>query len=101
MRDSGSQRRLWLQEQARVAVLTCLPVCLPSRSPTPPICPRPAVCCSFGSGVGRSLLTIVTAVAVDFLALGCLVASLGWGLSNRVLRRKTQHSHAVEQSVEW
>ncbi len=51
--------------------------------------------------MGRSLLFIVSAVAVDFLALGCGVATLGWGLSNRALRRKAQHSHAVEQSVEW
>lgn len=57
--------------------------------------------CRFGSGVGRSLLTIVSAVAVDFLALGCLIATLGWGVANRLLRRKMQHSHAVEQSVEW
>lgn len=56
---------------------------------------------SFGSGVGRSLLFIVSAVAVDFLALGCGVATLGWGLCNKALRRKAQHSHAVEQSVEW
>jgi len=63
-----------------------------------PLVPAP---CRFGSGIGRSLLFIVSAVAIDFLALGCLVASLGWGLSNRLLRRKNQHSHAVEQSVEW
>lgn len=60
-----------------------------------------AYCLAFGNGVGRSLLFIVSAVAVDFLALGCGVATLGWGLSNRALRRKAQHSHAVEQSVEW
>lgn len=60
-----------------------------------------AYCLAFGNGIGRSLLFIVSAVAVNFVGLGCLVATLGWGLSNRVLRRKTQHSHAVEQSVEW
>lgn len=65
---------------------------------TLPCLPHPR---SFGNGVGRSLLFIVSAVAVDFLALGCGFATLGWGLSNRALRRKAQHSHAVEQSVEW
>ena len=69
----------------------------------PRLPPRPLLCiaCSFGSGIGRSLLTVVSAVAVDFLALGCGVATLGWGVANRLLRRKNQHSHAVEQGVEW
>ena len=51
--------------------------------------------------MGRSLLTIVSAVAVDFLAVGAAIATAGWALSNRFLRRQNQHSHAVEQSVEW
>ena len=66
--------------------------------PPPPFC-LPA--CSFGHGFGRSLLTILSAVGVDFLGLGCLIATAGWALSNRFLRRTNQHSHAVEQSVEW
>lgn len=56
---------------------------------------------SFSHSFGRSLLTIVSAVAVDFLAVGAAIATAGWALSNRFLHRKNQHSHAVEQSVEW
>jgi hypothetical protein len=56
---------------------------------------------SFSHSFGRSLLTIVSAVVVDFLAVGAAIATAGWALSNRFLRRKNQHSHAVEQSVEW
>ena len=70
----------------------------PQAHPGPPFC-LPA--CSFGHGFGRSLLTILSAVAFDFLGLGCLIATAGWALSNRFLRRTNQHSHAVEQSVEW
>ena len=55
----------------------------------------------FGHGIGFSLLTILSTVAVDFLAVGAGIATGGWALSNRFLRRKNQHSHAVEQSVEW
>jgi hypothetical protein len=38
---------------------------------------------------------------VDFLAVGAGIAAVGWALSNRFLRRKSQLSYAVEQSVEW
>lgn len=57
--------------------------------------------CRFGHGFGRSLLTILSAVFIDFLGFGCAIATAGWALSNRLLRRTAQHSHAVEQSVEW
>lgn len=57
--------------------------------------------CRFSHSFGRSVLTVVSAVAVDFLAIGAVIATLGWGLSNKFLRRQNQHSHAVEQSVEW
>ncbi|PRW20867.1 unc-50-like protein [Chlorella sorokiniana] len=60
-----------------------------------------AYCLAFGHGVGRSLLTILSVVAIDFLAVGAGIATAGWAVSNRFLRRKSQHSHAVEQSVEW
>ena len=63
-----------------------------------PCCPLP---CRFGHGFGRSLLTILSVVAIDFLAVGAGIATAGWAVSNRFLRRKSQHSHAVEQSVEW
>lgn len=78
--------------------------CSPGSSPV--IARGPASCTplsarSFGHGFGRCLLTILSAVFVDFLGVGCGVATAGWALSNRLLRRKSQHSHAVEQSVEW
>ena len=60
-----------------------------------------AYCLAFSHSLGRSLLTILSAVALDYLAAGCLVATAGWALANRFLRRTNQHSHAVEQSVEW
>ena len=35
-------------------------------------------CLAFGHTIWHSLLTIVSAVVVDFLALGALLASAGW-----------------------
>jgi len=58
-------------------------------------------CLAFGHTIWHSLLTIVSAVVVDFLALGAVLASAGWLLANKYLREAGGHSHAVEQRVEW
>lgn len=63
--------------------------------------PSTTLLCRFSHSFGRSVLTVVSAVAVDFLAIGAVIATVGWVLSNKLLRRQNQHSHAVEQSVEW
>ena len=47
------------------------------------------------------MATILSAVFVDFLLIGCAIATVTWGIANRFLRRRSMHSHAVEQSVEW
>eukprot|EP00191_Tetraselmis_sp_GSL018_P009151 CAMPEP_0177617358 /NCGR_PEP_ID=MMETSP0419_2-20121207/24818_1 /TAXON_ID=582737 /ORGANISM="Tetraselmis sp., Strain GSL018" /LENGTH=286 /DNA_ID=CAMNT_0019115821 /DNA_START=337 /DNA_END=1198 /DNA_ORIENTATION=+ len=44
---------------------------------------------------------MASCVFVDFLLVGCLIATAGWFISNRFLRKKQMHSHAVEQHVEW
>lgn len=85
--------------------LPSLPAQPTATDPLPPV-PTAAllVACPplrFGHGFGRSLLTILSVVAIDFLAVGAGIATAGWAVSNRFLRRKSQHSHAVEQSVEW
>mmetsp|Transcript_39010 Transcript_39010/g.69889 ORF Transcript_39010/g.69889 Transcript_39010/m.69889 type:complete len:255 (-) Transcript_39010:145-909(-) len=60
-----------------------------------------AYCVTFGDGIGHSLLTVLSAVVVDFLLIGCLIATACWFISNRFLRKRQTHSHAVEQHVEW
>uniref|UniRef100_A0A061QTX7 Unc-50 family protein n=2 Tax=Tetraselmis sp. GSL018 TaxID=582737 RepID=A0A061QTX7_9CHLO len=60
-----------------------------------------AYCITFGDGFWSSLLTMASCVFVDFLLVGCLIATAGWFISNRFLRKKQMHSHAVEQHVEW
>ncbi|EFN56073.1 hypothetical protein CHLNCDRAFT_22928 [Chlorella variabilis] len=81
----------WARDDPAFVVICCTLVALAAL----------AYCLAFSHSVGRSLLTIVSAVAVDFLAVGAAIATAGWALSNRFLRRQNQHSHAVEQSVEW
>mmetsp|Transcript_17761 Transcript_17761/g.33952 ORF Transcript_17761/g.33952 Transcript_17761/m.33952 type:complete len:253 (+) Transcript_17761:306-1064(+) len=60
-----------------------------------------AYCIAFGHSLSHSLLTIVSAVVVDFLLLGAVLATAGWLLANKYLRENGSHSHAVEQRVEW
>lgn len=60
-----------------------------------------AFCIAFGSSFSHSILTIISAVLVDFLGLGAVLATAGWLLANKYLREMGGHSHAVEQRVEW
>eukprot|EP00887_Chlorella_sp_A99_P007806 scaffold20.g7806.t1 len=55
----------------------------------------------FSHSLGRALVACVSSVLVDFLGVGCAVATACWLIANRFLLRKQLHSHAVEQSVEW
>lgn len=55
----------------------------------------------FSSSWKRAVSGIFSAVLVDYLLLGCAIATAGWILSNSYLRRRQVHSHTVEQSVEW
>lgn len=41
------------------------------------------------------------ALGRDLVFFGCLAATAGWLLGNRVLMRQALPSHAAEQSVEW
>ncbi len=36
------------------------------------------VCCRFSHSWGRSIIFVLSSVFVDFLAVGCLVATIGW-----------------------
>lgn len=60
-----------------------------------------AYCIAFGNSISHSILTIMSAVIVDFLLLGAVLATAGWLLANRYLREVGRHSHNVEQRVEW
>jgi hypothetical protein len=46
------------------------------------------------------LITVLSAVLIDFLGLGLVIATAGWFISNHFLRKKSQ-PHQVEQHVEW
>lgn len=60
-----------------------------------------AYCIGFGASVGKSIYTILAAVAVDFILLGVGISSVCWYLANTYLRSKGSNSHTVEQRVEW
>lgn len=62
-----------------------------------------AYCVTYGKGVAFSVLTVLSALCVDYLLLGAVLATAGWFLANRYLRVHSAHSHAhaVEQAVEW
>mmetsp|Transcript_3834 Transcript_3834/g.10865 ORF Transcript_3834/g.10865 Transcript_3834/m.10865 type:complete len:254 (+) Transcript_3834:316-1077(+) len=60
-----------------------------------------AYCVTFGDGFWHSLLTVISTVVIDFLLIGCIVATVCWFIANKFLRKRQLHSHAVEQDVEW
>lgn len=60
-----------------------------------------AYCAAFGHELWHSFLTVVSAIVVDFLLVGCGIATAGWFLANRFLRKRSHHSHSIEQHVEW
>eukprot|EP00879_Flechtneria_rotunda_P032516 GHRR01035733.1.p1 GENE.GHRR01035733.1~~GHRR01035733.1.p1 ORF type:complete len:176 (+),score=30.00 GHRR01035733.1:30-530(+) len=60
-----------------------------------------AYCVTFGDNLWHSLLTIVSAVVVDCLLLGIAIATAGWLIANRFLRKKNLPQHQVEQHLEW
>ena len=66
-------------------------------------CSATAYCVAFGYSVWHSVLTVLSAVVVDFLLLGVAIGTAGWLLSNKYLRAGIPggHAHAVEQHVEW
>jgi hypothetical protein len=58
----------------------------------------------FKGGLIKSLSICLSAVAFDYLAIGAIVATAGWFVSNHRLRRRGAshpHPHAVDQTVEW
>ncbi|KDD76873.1 UNC-50 family protein [Helicosporidium sp. ATCC 50920] len=56
---------------------------------------------AFGSGFFSALTDLAVALGRDLVFFGCLAATAGWLLGNRVLMRQALPSHAAEQSVEW
>ena len=58
-------------------------------------------CLVFSHGFKHALSVVVSAVIVDYLLIGVILATVFWFLSNRYLRTTSGHSHAVEQRVEW
>lgn len=60
-----------------------------------------AYCVTFGDSVWHSVWTVMSAVLIDFLLLGILIATAAWLLANRFLRKGKVNLHQVEQHVEW
>lgn len=60
-----------------------------------------AYCITFGHGLWHSLLSVLSAVLLDFLLVGFGIASVSWFLANKFLRKQSLPQHAVEQHVEW
>jgi len=58
-------------------------------------------CITFGNFGAHAVLTLVSAVVVDYLLIGIVFSTACWLISNRFLRRKPAHPHQVEQYVEW
>lgn len=54
-----------------------------------------------GTSFLDSIYTIISAVLIDFLILGALIATAFWFISNRFLLKRNMHSHAIDQTVEW
>ncbi|MEW5315733.1 MAG: hypothetical protein WDW38_007140 [Sanguina aurantia] len=81
----------WARDDPAFVVVCCLLVAAAST----------AYCVTYGDSLWHSLLTVLSAVVVDFLLLGCAVATAGWLISNRFLRKRNLHHHQVEQHVEW
>ncbi|KAG2426398.1 hypothetical protein HYH02_014825 [Chlamydomonas schloesseri] len=60
-----------------------------------------AYCVTFGDTLWHTLLTVLSAVLVDFLLIGVAMATACWVITNRFLRKRNLHHHQVEQHVEW
>lgn len=60
-----------------------------------------AYCATFGHSLWHAAWTVVSALVVDYLLIGFTVATAGWFISNRFLKKKAVHHHQVEQQVEW
>lgn len=60
-----------------------------------------AYCLTFGHGLWSSMYSIASAVLLDYLLLGSAIATLGWLVGNRFLRKRSIHQHTTEQPVEW
>lgn len=81
----------WARDDPAYVVVCCTLVALAS-------C---AYCVTFTDSLVHAGMTILSAVVIDFLLLGFAVATTGWLISNRFLRKKNLHHHQVEQHVEW
>lgn len=62
-------------------------------------CAALAYCVAFSSGLWHTLRNVASAVAIDFLLVGFVICTAGWVLSNRFLKKRSQHT--AEQRVEW
>lgn len=81
----------WARDDPAFVVITSLLVAVSAA----------AYCITFGHGLWRSVWAVLSAVVLDFLLVGMAIATAGWVLANRFLKRRAQHQHAVEQHVEW
>jgi hypothetical protein len=82
----------WARDDPAFVVLTGLLVCFVTL----------LYCAFYSHALAQTGYVTLCAVLVDYVTLGALVATANWFLANRFLRaRSANHSHAVEQRVEW
>mmetsp|Transcript_57125 Transcript_57125/g.180812 ORF Transcript_57125/g.180812 Transcript_57125/m.180812 type:complete len:255 (+) Transcript_57125:132-896(+) len=81
----------WARDDPAFVVICCALVAIAAT----------AYCVAFGNGLWHSLLTVASAVLVDFLLLGCALATACWLLANKYLRGASLHGHTIDQRVEW
>ena len=58
-------------------------------------------CLFYSRSLGQAAYAVTRSVLVDFLGVGAGVATAYWYVANRYMREGVNHSHAVEQRVEW
>ena len=58
-------------------------------------------CLFYSRSLGQAAYAVLRSVLVDFLGVGAGVATAYWHVTNRYMREGVNHSHAVEQRVEW
>ncbi|KAL3130991.1 hypothetical protein ABBQ38_000315 [Trebouxia sp. C0009 RCD-2024] len=81
----------WARDDPAFVIVCCVLVA----------CAATAYCIAFSSSLSHTLFSVASAVAVDFLLIGAVICTIGWFVSNKFLKKSSQHAHPSEQHVEW
>ncbi|GBF95508.1 hypothetical protein Rsub_07858 [Raphidocelis subcapitata] len=84
-------KNLWARDDPAFVVVCCLLLAAASA----------AYCATFSRSLWHSMLSVLSAVVVDFLLIGLATSSTCWFIANRFLRKRNLPHHQVEQHVEW